>query len=137
VDRGRYVVQLQRLAGFYPRDAIHVALFDDLQNHPSQLYRGVCEFLKIKDDIVPSGLDKPINPFVSFRSVKLREWTRTLPFWVRNPIGRFNAQENSYTPMNPEVRRRLSDEFQNDNAALQTWLCKDLSSWKADGLPET
>lgn len=73
--------------------------------------------------------DRKVNAYVTFRSVRLRNSTRSFPRSLRNVIGRFNARPASYPPMEPALRAELQQLFEADNAALAAWLGRDLSVW--------
>lgn len=130
VDRGLYVRQLRRICEHYPRASLHVLLFEDLRDAPAEAYRSACAFLGVDDDFLPPNIGVPINRYVSFRSVKLRALGKKLPRALRRAVGRLNTQEASYPPMDPGVRAELRQRFAADNAALETWLDRDLSEWR-------
>lgn len=130
VDRGRYARQLEAICALFPREALHVLLFDDLRETPGDAYRSVCGFLGVDEDHVPPELGTAVNSFVAFRSRKLRSLTRRLPKSAGRVVGRLNARDESYPPMPEEIRASLSDRFREDNAALAAWLGRDLTSWR-------
>jgi hypothetical protein len=132
--RGRYLPQLMRLAGAFPRDRIHVVLFDDLRDDPGAAYTAVCRFLDVDPAFRPPRLGERVNRFVSFRSMRVRDARRRLPkaFRIGRIVGRLNAVEGEYPPMAPATEARLRREMAADNAALAEWLGRDLSAWGVD-----
>jgi len=130
VDRGRYLRQLRALGPLFPRESLHVLVFDDLRDAPAQTYRSVCRFLGVDDGHVPPELGTPVNRFVSFRSRRIRSLTRRLPKPAGRVVGKLNARDESYPPMPERVRGRLHEGFHEDNDALASWLGRDLSSWQ-------
>lgn len=129
LDRGRYLRQLQHVSHYYPRESLHVLLFEDLRDRPRETFRELCRFIGVDDDFQPPLLGRRVNPHVTIHSVRLRNSTRSLPSSLRNLIGRFNARPASYPPMEPALRAELQRLFEAENAALATWLGRDLSVW--------
>ncbi|MDQ4131308.1 MAG: sulfotransferase domain-containing protein [Actinomycetota bacterium] len=129
LDRGRYLRQLQHVCRYYPRQALHVLLFEDLRQRPEETFAELCRFLGVHDCFQPTMLGRQVNSHVTFHSVRLRDSTRNLPQPLRNLIGRFNTRPAPYPPMDPGLRADLQRLFEPDNAALATWLGRDLSVW--------
>jgi hypothetical protein len=126
VDRGRYVHQLRRVRERYPDDAVQVMLFDDLAETS---YRSLCRFIGVSDEHRPPELGEAVNSFVTFRSRALRSATRRMPKTARRAVGRINAKQDSYPPMSASTRGGLVDCYREDNAALASWLKRDLDEW--------
>jgi Sulfotransferase domain len=127
--RGRYLWQLERLAQLYPRDRIHVLLFEDLRDHPAREYTAVTRFLGVDDHHVPDILGAKINGFQKLRSPKLRTLTLRKHPLLRKVVARVNTVDAEYPPIDPELRRRLVDELADERRALERWLDRDLSIW--------
>jgi len=129
VDKGRYREQLKCVCALYPRDALHVILFEDLRDHPDAAFASVCEFLGVDADHAPPTLGRVVNPHIRVRSEWVRRTTRTLPKRLRDLVGRVNAPPTEYPPMDPETRAMLTRRFKPENDALAAWLERDLSVW--------
>ncbi len=129
VDRGRYVHQLRRVQELYPSGALNVMLFDDLTTAPEASYRSLCSFIGVSDEHRPAELGEAVNSFVTFRSRALRSATRRMPRTARRAVGRINAKQDSYPPMSPATRASLLERLREDNAALASWLHRDLDGW--------
>lgn len=130
LDRGRYIEQLERVCRLFPREALHVVLFEDLRDRPEDVFGGVCRFLGIDPARLPENLDKVVEPYVELRSRWLRDRTRTWPKPLRDLVGRYNAVKAGYPPMDAELRASLGRRFEPDNQALAEWLGRDLSAWR-------
>jgi hypothetical protein len=130
VDRGRYLRQLQRVGDHFPRDALHVLLFEDLRDHPQEAVRSVYRFVGVDDSVVPPDMGRARNRFMTFRSMRLREPIRRLPGPLRRVAARINVRYVRYPPMPPAIRERLRAEFAEDNRELERWLGLDLSAWE-------
>lgn len=129
--RGRYAAQLAGVDAVYPRDQVRAVLLDDLRDRPGATFGEVCRYLGVDDGHVPGRLDARVNRFVSFRSMRVRGMRRRLPkaFRIGRIVGRLNAVEGAYPPIEPEVAAALRARFAPDNAALAEWLGRDLSGW--------
>lgn len=130
VDRGRYQIQLARVTEHYPREALQVVLFEDLRDRGAETFQSVCRFLGLGDEFIPPNLGDPINRFTRFRSTGLRRMSAYLPGVLRKAVGKLNAANDDYPPMDPAIRRRLLAIFEAENAALEAWLGSDLSVWR-------
>jgi hypothetical protein len=130
VDRGRYLTQLARVTEHYPREALQVVLFEDLRDRAAETFQSVCRFLGLGDEFVPPNLGEPINRFTKFRSTRLRHISGYLPGLVGKAVGKLNAANADYPPVDPAVRRQLVAIFEADVAALEAWLGRDLSLWR-------
>lgn len=130
VARGRYLEQLVRVTEYFPREALHVVMFEELRDDPWPTYRTVCGFLCVDEEFRSSTLGRPLNPYVKLRSVRIRDAARKLPGWARNAIGRVNARSGSYPPMDPAVRQTLARAFREDNLRLMRWLGRDAFLWE-------
>jgi hypothetical protein len=130
VDRGRYLPQLRRVCDHFPRDSLHVLLFENLRDQPVEAVRSVYRFVGVDDSVVPPDVDRARNRFVTFRSMRLREPIRRLPGPLRRVAARLNIRYVRYPPMQPAIRDRLRAEFAEDNRELERWLGMDLSAWE-------
>lgn len=133
IDRGRYLRQLQDLCRFYPRESLHVVLFEDLVSTPAQTFWEVCRFLGVDDTFEPAKLGDRTAPFVAARSARISRIARTIrPRWLRRAIKLLNQRRGvSYPKMTAELRAETAARFAEDNAALAAWLGRDLSRWSA------
>jgi sulfotransferase family protein len=132
VERGRYLPQLRRACEHFPRSSLHVSLFDDLLEAPTDTYRSICRFLEVNDKVLPPEPGEAANRFVTFRSRALRRLTRRLPKRARTVIGSLNTRgDGSYPPMDRSIRSMLVETFRAENSELGMWLDRDLSGWNA------
>jgi hypothetical protein len=129
VARGRYLVQLERACDVFPREALHVLLFEDLVRDPVETYRAMCRFLGIDDTYFPANLGATLNSHAEYRSKLLAKVSRGMPPPLRRSARRLNRREKRYPPMEPAVRRSLEGLFASDNHALAGWLGRDLAAW--------
>ena len=129
--RGRYAAQLAAVTDVYPREQVRAVLLDDLRDRPEATYAEVCRWLGVDGGYTPDKLGTRVNRYVGFRSMKVRGLRRRLPkaFKVGRIVGKLNAIEGEYPPMDEDLARDLRATFADDNAALSTWLGRDLTRW--------
>jgi hypothetical protein len=126
---GRYLPYLESVCQSFPRKALHVVFLEQFSQDPQNTYRSVCRFLGISETQGPEDLAQPINRYVEFHSPGFRRIVRRLPLRLGRLVGRLNVRSSSYPPMSPTMRRELGARFERDNAALGSWLDRDLSQW--------
>ncbi len=142
----RYDEQLKRYLNIFPRNQIHVIVFDDLKHDTEKTMRGVMRFLGIDEDF-PIVFD-PANQSRQLRSPALIEFLKNPPFYfrllpktVREAIAwrlnRFNLRPIPPIPMEADLRSQLTEEFHDEVEHLGRTLERDLSSWTkaASALP--
>jgi hypothetical protein len=130
VDRGRYVRQLKAVCQRYRRDLVHVLLFEDLRDAPAETFSVVCRFLGVEHTVIPPNLGATVNPYVTFRSLRVRRLAGRVPRPIGRGLARLNTKMASYPPMDPAVRSKLAARFEDDTVALEAWLGRDLSAWR-------
>lgn len=128
VALGRYLGQLERLCSHYRRGQVLVILSEDMRQQPVATFQHVCRFLEV-DDVVPDVVGTPMNVHSKFRSLRLQHLSRRLPTGLATTIRKVNTRTVGYAPMSATTRTRLLEHFAPHNAALGTWLRRDLSVW--------
>jgi hypothetical protein len=132
IDRGRYLGQLKRIRAHYPQEALHLILFEEMKANPVHVLERLCRFIGVDPALVPSGAGRRINAYTTFRSPGLRRFSKTyLPKSLQRLVGKLNTRTGSYPPMSREVRSELLELFKADNAALSSWLGRDLDLWRS------
>jgi hypothetical protein len=144
-DQGRFGQQLTRWLEVFPRDQLHVILFDDLANEPAETYRNLLEFLDVDRDFKPASFAAQ-NLSWTPRSQRLRAATQSRPAkWLAyQALPRFLGERASRrltrafryspiyrkskprAPLSPELRRQLEDEFEADVIQLGQIVGRDL-----------
>jgi hypothetical protein len=131
VDRGRYLAQLQRVCEHYPKGSLMVLVFEEFRDDPPAVYGSACRFLEVDDSYLPADLGRRINPYLEFRSSRLRAYTKRPPATpLKRVLARLNMVPRTYPSMDPAVRARVREVFRTDNAALADWLDRDLTLWE-------
>ncbi len=129
VDRGMYDRQLERLAAHFLPETVAVVLFDDLVERPIEMVQGLYSFLGTDAGVVPPTIEEARNPFMVFRSMRLRAPIRRLPTPLRKAATKLNMRYARYEPPGPAVVERLHDRFAGPNRRLASRLGRDLSGW--------
>jgi hypothetical protein len=87
LEHGRYATGLERFLEKFPRELVHVALFDDLAADPQAYLDGVTDFLSIaRLPLEPADL-APRLPAAKARSVLVASAVRHGADWVREHDG--------------------------------------------------
>jgi hypothetical protein len=136
---GRYHEQLMRYYDAFPRDQIHVFLFDDLKKNTLGTVQQVYKFLGVDPTFVPD-LDTPhniggmpANPRLD-RILRSRVIRTAVQPWVpqraANWIRRLQARNmRQAPPLPPELRRRLREHFHTDVRKTAELIGRNLEHW--------
>jgi hypothetical protein len=127
LDHGRYATGLDRFLQHYPRENVHVALFDDLARDPQGFLDAVTDFLGV-DPLPLSEKDLEARlPAAKARSVRLAHAARRSADWFREHdgaslVGRVKrspfVQRALYRPLDREAVRPDADDVMTVRSAL-------------------
>jgi hypothetical protein len=142
-DIFRYASQIERYLDLFPRDLIHVIVYDDFRAAPADAYRKTLEFLGVDPSF--EATFKVINARKKVRSRKLRNLVSDPPPLVSRlakpvlsaearakiagSLSDLNRQEIAAEDMDPATRRRLAAEFEPVVEAVGRLIGRDLSHW--------
>lgn len=139
---GFYLEHLQRYLALYPRESILVLLYDDLRKDPTDVIEQVFRFLDVDASFLPPSLHKRINPMpleVPRSRALQRIAARLKPRRGLAKIGLLIDELNtvqvdraSFPPrhqLDPEMRARMAELYENHNQKLGEFLGRDLSHW--------
>jgi hypothetical protein len=142
-DTARFAQQVERYFDVFGRERVHAIVYDDFHADPLDAYRGTLRFLTLDDSFAPR-MDV-VNPSKRPRSRLVQRLIQRPPGLVRGlvraalPAQRrkrmyraaktLNARAQPRQPMDPELRRRLREEFAPEVDHLGTLLGRDLSAW--------
>jgi hypothetical protein len=143
----QYDEQVRRYFRTFNEKQIHVILFDDFTDETERVYRDTLRFLGVSTDheteferINPSKkvLNQTFNRFVRYPPAPIeavvQAFDQWLPAWLfRNPVRRLyrlvNTRPEDRDPIDPELRRELTNEFRPMIQELEEVLDRDLSDW--------
>jgi hypothetical protein len=104
-DHVRYLEQLRRYLAVFPRENVHVLIYDDFRADNERIVRGVLRFLDVEDD-VPIEL-RESNPTVHPRSQRLNQLVHAIGVGHGPASRAINTSIKAVTP--PQLRRRAFD----------------------------
>jgi hypothetical protein len=127
LEHGRYATGLDRFLELFPREQVHVALFDDLARDPQGFIDAVTDFLGV--DPLPLGDEDRVArlPAARARSVRLAHAVRRSADWVREHdgaslVGRVKrsrlVHRALYAPIDRQAVRPDADDVATVRAAL-------------------
>lgn len=152
-DRARYAEQLERWFGIFPRERIHVIIFEDFKADPPASFRRLLEFLDVDPDYLPPSFEshnvgwaprsRTIQRMARMRVPQYVVW-KLMPrvlgegrarhlvrIYQNSPLYR---REQRRPPLSPDVRRQLEEELAPDVARLSEMLGRDLTGvWQSRG----
>lgn len=132
--RGRYIEQLRMLEASFPRERIHVGLFDELVGAPHALFAKVCGFLGVAE-VRLSIVGQEFNPRTTLRRPRLAailgkgRALERLPGPLQRRARTMVESRPRNAAMPPAMRSRLREYFRPYNDQLAAWLGVDLSAW--------
>ena len=135
---GRYHDQLRRYFDLFPRERLHVLLFDDIRRSATEATQAVYRFLGVDPSFVPD-FDTPHAPGgvpavpllegLFSKAAALRSWVPTpAANWVR----RMRARTLRKAPALPgTLRAELTAHFRDDVGRTSELIGRDLEHWLA------
>jgi hypothetical protein len=138
----RFAEQLERYFDVFGRERVHVMLHDDLVRDGAAVVRGCLEFLAVDPSLaaVPpkSNESRRVrSPLVQRLIFAPKLLLPLAPFLRRFPLVRavrtrlleMNSEVRPRRPMDPALRRRLTDEMAPEIERLGRLIERDLSGW--------
>jgi hypothetical protein len=144
-ERARYAEQLERWFAVFPRERVHVIVFDDLIADTPGEYRKLLQFLGVNPEYRPASFDvrnasyrwaSGWKALISSRPVR---WARhaLLPRLLGedgtarvarliNRRARIFRRATARAPLSPELRKRMEADFTDDVTRLSGLLDRDL-----------
>ncbi|MEX2546821.1 MAG: sulfotransferase [Chloroflexota bacterium] len=139
----RFAEQLRHWFDVFGRERMHVIVFDDLVDDPRAVYRETLEFLGVdpshevdlsvynpnrraRSGVVQRLIFAPPRPLRSLFG-KLR--SLPVAHRLRDRMVAANSRQAARAQMDPDLRRRLTEEFAPQVADLGALIGRDLSAW--------
>ena len=139
---GFYLEHLQRYLKVYPRQAMLILLYDDLKTDPISYIQRVFRFLDVEPSFTPLSLSKRINPMhlelprskilhkITSKLGRYRKLRKILALVDKLNIVHVGISEFPRRhKMDPEMRDRMAELYDDHNRRLGEFLGRDLSHW--------
>jgi hypothetical protein len=139
---GRYGAQVSRFLEHFPRESLHLLLYDQIRGSPDEALRSCFTFIGVEPVLPAVKLSKRANPSVGLsvfhnQVLQLQKFLRRLPKPLRSiasSVGRKGLSvlpaKRKYEPLDPAVRQELLSEFTDDMALLEERTGLDVSIWR-------
>lgn len=140
---GAYLTVLQAWVAQFGKEAVHVFLYDDLRDNPVGLMQQIYRIIGVDESFVPD-VSEQYNSGYKLRSVLakrlLAQSRRTAKKLVPSPLHRRfqglrkwieSQNRDKIPPLDPELRRELTELQRDDILRLQDYIGRDLSHWLA------
>ena len=135
---GRYYAQLARYLQFFPRERIHVYLFDQMKGEPRETVQAVYRFLGVDSTFVPDfetphnvgGM--PANLLLEglLSSSAIRSVAPWIPTRAANWARRLRARNMRQAPrLPPELKKELTEPFREDIRNTSRLIGISLEHW--------
>ena len=141
---GLYAEQVARYLDAFPREQVHIILFDDMKKDLLGTIRGVYRFLNVDPEFEPELDAHNASQFplsVKFQAFISKRWNAN-PLYPRGPLRRrdkthypialsINSMLGVYRKeqMRPETRRELTQRFAPDIARTAAVIGRNLDHW--------
>lgn len=141
----RFGDQVERLYSLWPREQVHVILFDDFRENTREVYARVLDFLGLDDDgrrdfpvvnVAARHQNETIGWLVNSPAsplrrgiMRLRSWTGLKSTGRLAPLLKGNRARSGKAVLEASFRAELVDYYREDVAKLGTLLGRDLSHW--------
>lgn len=139
----RFPEQVSRYLDVFGRERIHFVVFDDLAKDAKAVYRAAFEFLGVDPNFEFEATVENTNRTPRSRLIQRMIFApprqlrpiygrlRSVPYLhrIRDRVARGNVQPVKRQPMDPELRRQLTEEFKPQVEELGRLIGRDLSAW--------
>jgi hypothetical protein len=144
LERGFYSRYLKRYLRYFDRTQILALLFEDVFIDSLKTKKTIANFLDIAVDKFPSSVTNSkvnassvptfqfIYGFVAKTGQQFRKWhlEPVVDFVMRTSIHRILERGNSLSPLDKELKQRLSQSYQDEFDELEQCMQIDLSCWR-------
>jgi hypothetical protein len=145
---GMYSENLKMIYKYFPKEQVHVYLFEDLKKKPLKICKDIFKLLGIDDGFKPQvevvhNKTKPVrSEWVADILKRLRQRDNPIKMFAKKVLPhRFftrisyslveiNKKDTGFSAMDTATRRDLEDFFRPYNKELQELTGIDLSSWE-------
>jgi hypothetical protein len=152
IERTKYGASIARYLDLFPREQLHVILYEDIRDEPDRVLTDLARFIGV-DPFVPEDAGeaanitgRPVHPGVTRRLMQLRLVTkrygleRVIEAADRLGLGAAYRHLRRSEPFDdrptiaPETEARLRELFAPDIELLESQLDLDLTAWKPEAV---
>lgn len=131
LSHSMYDVHLERVLRLFGREQLLVTVFERMIADPASTYAALCRFLGVDDSFVPRILGKPVNPYVGFRSLRVRTVAQRLPKPLATAVAKLNTKSGAVAdPPDEATWRRLGEFFAPRIERVEELLERPLPEWR-------
>jgi len=142
LDRGIYFKQILTLYDYFPRENVHISLFDDFKKNPSEVCQSIFGLFDLPNFIINVGThynkasiarSEKVAHFMASKNPIKKFVRHFMPdktaFYINNYLRRLNRKKLEPPKMRYDTRKRLLEYFSPYNKELSKLLNRDLSHW--------
>ncbi len=137
---GLYHRLLQPFFERFPQEQIRIYLYEDWNTKPLEVLQDIFRFLQVDDTFVPEVARSNVTLLPRSRAIHtlltkphpLKSWLKPLlPLRLRQAMvsGLKSLNQTKPPPLDPELRRQLTEGYREDILKLQDLIGRDLSHW--------
>lgn len=135
-----YRSQLERLFDAFPRDQVHVVLFEDLEERPDEAFGSIFAWLGVERVATKvethnrSGVARSRAVRLALKPSRFRQQVgRAVPEPIKRPLRRIREANMRPAPtgMTIEARRELTARFRDDIEFVESLAGRDLPTWRS------
>lgn len=138
-ENGAYATNLLPYYALFPRQQLHIVIFDDLVQHPARCLAEIYGFIGVDSAQGPTRLERE-NITRWPRSWMLQAWLDAPPRIVQHLPGRmrrsllrrlkqWNAGQVKPPPLDAALRRELTESYRDEILRLQDLIGRNLNHW--------
>ena len=142
--RGLYHARLQPYFDRFAREQIRIYLYEDWNTRPYEVLQDMFRFLQVDDTFIPDMTMRhnvPYPPYSQTVRAFLKNPPNTLKTFLKpflpkvlrrkiiKKMESLNQKKTPPPPLDPEIRRQLTEVYRDDILKLQDLIGRDLSHW--------
>jgi len=142
----QYDIHLKRFMNFFPRDQMHIYLFEDMINNTKEFLQTLYKDIGVNPHFLPPNLNKIYNPTRTFRLSVLQKWlwkfgwvviNKDLSPWqlyilktMRGWVFKLNTKPIQKPPLSKHIRQKLVLNFEETISFVEEQLNRPLPDWR-------
>lgn len=153
LKRGFYAEPLKHYLDTFPREQIHIIVYEELVENPSKIFQQLYQFLEVDSNFIPPSLHENIDYRAKkkFHSLTLVALTNKLTLlykqsrfrkllgglgirnflrWLKKINRQNTPQKFQKPPLDQQIRERLQKFYEPEIAAVEKIIGRPLPAWK-------